>query len=104
MDRPETWLAGTGLPPQSTRWKRASRRPTLTPSSPSATSPPDALERACSPRLRELQRAARAPSVVAAVVRDGAVAWSGAAGLADVEREPGLDTQYRIGSITKTFT
>ena len=72
--------------------------------SPSATSPPDALERACSPRLRELQRAARAPSVVAAVVRDGAIAWSGAAGLADVEREPGLDTQYRIGSITKTFT
>jgi CubicO group peptidase (beta-lactamase class C family) len=67
---------------------------------------PGALERACSPRLREFQRAGRVPSVATAVVRDGSVVWSGAVGLADVEheREPTMDTQYRIGSITKTFT
>jgi CubicO group peptidase (beta-lactamase class C family) len=74
--------------------------------SPSAATRPDTLERACSSRLLELQRSARAPGVAAAVVRDGAVVWWGAAGLADVEhgRAPTLDTQYRIGSITKTFT
>jgi len=74
--------------------------------SPNAAARPDALERACSPRLREFQSARRVPSVAAAVVRDGAIVWWGAAGLADVEheREPTLDTQYRIGSITKTFT
>jgi len=40
------------------------------------------------------------------VVRDGTIVWSGMAGLADVEseREPTLHTQYRIGSITKSFT
>jgi CubicO group peptidase (beta-lactamase class C family) len=71
-----------------------------------AAARPDALERACSPRLREFQSARRVPSVAAAVVRDGTIVWWGAAGLADVEheREPTLDTQYRIGSITKTFT
>jgi CubicO group peptidase (beta-lactamase class C family) len=65
-----------------------------------------AVERACSPRARQFQRDSRAPSVAAAVVRDGELAWSDAVGLADVEqgREPTVDTQYRIGSITKTFT
>jgi len=63
-------------------------------------------EQACSRRLHDVQREARAPSVAAAVVRDGTVTWSDAVGLADVEQglQPTLDTQYRIGSITKTFT
>ena len=43
----------------------------------------------------------RLPSVVAGVVRDGGLAWSG--GYGDVETDP-VDVQYRIGSITKTFT
>ena len=46
------------------------------------------------------------PSVVAAVGRRGETLWEEAVGLADVEagREATLDTQYRVGSITKTFT
>lgn len=65
-----------------------------------------ATEQDCSRRLRDLQRSARAPSIAAAIVRDGALTWSDSAGLADVEggSEPTLDTQYAIGSITKTFT
>ncbi len=46
------------------------------------------------------------PSVSAAVFRAGEVLWEQALGLADVERgqEATPQTQYRIGSITKTFT
>src|SRR5262245_12130677 len=46
------------------------------------------------------------PSVVAALVRGGDVVWTDAVGLADLETErpATADTQYRIGSITKTFT
>ncbi len=60
----------------------------------------------CRRRVRELQSASRVPSVVAAVTRGGELAWSDCVGLADVaaERPATLDTQYRIGSITKTFT
>jgi CubicO group peptidase (beta-lactamase class C family) len=67
---------------------------------------PSAFAQDCARRLRQLQREARAPSVSAAVVRDSAVTWSDAVGLADVERgqAPTLDTQYSIGSVTKTFT
>ncbi len=47
----------------------------------------------------------RLPSVVAGVVRDGALVWTGrhgnATGAAGVV--PGPDVQYRIGSITKTL-
>ena len=41
-----------------------------------------------------------------AVFRHGEVLWQEALGLADVEREVAAiaDTQYRVGSITKTFT
>jgi CubicO group peptidase (beta-lactamase class C family) len=48
----------------------------------------------------------RAPSVAAAVVRDGEVIWADAVGLADAEsgEEATPDHQYRIGSITKSFT
>lgn len=56
--------------------------------------------------LRRAQRERRLPSASAAVFRAGEVAWADAVGLADVESgdEATPDTQYRIGSITKTFT
>jgi CubicO group peptidase (beta-lactamase class C family) len=52
------------------------------------------------------QREKRAPSIAAAVLRDGEVIWESAVGIADVETgvEATPDTQYRVGSITKTFT
>ena len=48
----------------------------------------------------------RAPSVSAAVFRDGDVLWRRALGSADVDRGEDATTEhaYRIGSITKTFT
>jgi len=66
---------------------------------------PDPLA-TCRRRVRELQATSRTPSVVAAVARGAEPAWSDCVGLADVEaqRPATLDTQYRIGSITKTFT
>jgi CubicO group peptidase (beta-lactamase class C family) len=56
--------------------------------------------------VRALQREKRMPSISAAVLRDGDVVWESAVGAADVEagHEATPDTQYRIGSITKTFT
>ncbi len=52
------------------------------------------------------QRRGRLPSVVAGVVRGGELAWSDAVGTLD-GRAGGdaadVDTQYRMGSITKTF-
>jgi CubicO group peptidase (beta-lactamase class C family) len=56
--------------------------------------------------VRREQREKRMPSIAAAVHRDGEPIWETAVGLADVERgvEATPDTQYRIGSITKTFT
>ncbi len=51
-------------------------------------------------RLRHLQGHARLPSVVAGVLDGGTPGWTGGAG--DVTGDPG-DTQYRIGSITKTL-
>ncbi len=46
------------------------------------------------------------PSLAAAVLRDGRVVWELAVGAADVDSEVEATpaTQYRIGSITKTFT
>ncbi|BCJ53238.1 serine hydrolase [Actinoplanes sp. NBRC 14428] len=44
----------------------------------------------------------RAPSVVAAVVRDGSPVWLDGRGTVDGQVPDG-DVQYRIGSITKTF-
>jgi CubicO group peptidase (beta-lactamase class C family) len=56
--------------------------------------------------LRSKQSEGRLPGVSAAVFRDGEVVWADALGLADVDAgtEATVDTQYRIGSITKTFT
>ncbi|WP_405636102.1 beta-lactamase family protein [Streptomyces sp. NBC_01178] len=54
-------------------------------------------------RIAVAQREGRAPSLVAAVRRGGRTAWSGAR--TGVEGQlPDADTQYRIGSLTKTFT
>src|SRR6187200_33791 len=54
-------------------------------------------------RLAEAQAGSRLPSLVGAIVRDGDLAWSGGRGRVG-GAAPGPDTQYRIGSITKTFT
>jgi CubicO group peptidase (beta-lactamase class C family) len=57
-------------------------------------------------RLLAERQADRLPSVAAAVVRDGDIVWANAVGAASyqdgVDATP--DHQYRIGSITKTFT
>lgn len=57
-------------------------------------------------RVRSHQREKRLPSLAAAVLRDDELIWETAVGAADVEAgtEATPDTQYRIGSITKTFT
>lgn len=54
-------------------------------------------------RVAEAQTNARLPSLVGGVVRDGSLAWSGGRGRVG-DGPPGADTQYRIGSISKTFT
>jgi CubicO group peptidase (beta-lactamase class C family) len=51
--------------------------------------------------ITEGQAVGQAPSLVAGVVRDGALCHVAAAG---EEPRPDPDTQYRIGSITKTMT
>ncbi|MGW5351106.1 serine hydrolase domain-containing protein [Streptomyces sp. NPDC004031] len=48
------------------------------------------------------QRDGRAPSLVGAVVRDGALVWCGSRSMIEGHAPDG-DTQYRIGSITKSF-
>jgi CubicO group peptidase (beta-lactamase class C family) len=53
-------------------------------------------------RLALAQSEQRLPSVVAALVRDGRLIWSGGAGKVD-GAAPTTDMQYRCGSITKTF-
>ncbi|MFN7151436.1 MAG: serine hydrolase domain-containing protein, partial [Microthrixaceae bacterium] len=51
--------------------------------------------------LAGVQIEGRLPSVVAGLVRDGGLVWCD--GFGDVHADP-ADTQYRIGSITKTLT
>ena len=62
--------------------------------------------RVLSTRLAVEQRRVRLPSVAAGIVRGGELVWSDARGTLD-GRADGVaadaDTQYRIGSITKTF-
>ncbi len=62
-------------------------------------------------RVAHAQTDSRAPSVVAGVVRDGDLVWSAGrgrtVGVADLEApgaQPDADTQYKIGSVTKTMT
>ncbi len=54
-------------------------------------------------RIATAQADGPAPSLVAAVARDGEVVWSGARSMVD-GHAPDENVQYRIGSITKTFT
>ena len=65
-------------------------------------SPPEPLSRLLRTRQAEL----RLPSVSAAATVGGEIVWQEAFGIADAASgaEPTPDTQYRIGSITKTFT
>ncbi len=53
-------------------------------------------------RLARDQAAQRLPSVAAGVARDGRLAWAGGRGRVGGS-PPDQDTQYRAGSITKTF-
>jgi CubicO group peptidase (beta-lactamase class C family) len=57
-------------------------------------------------QVREAQSHWHSPAVSAGLVRDGALVWSTHVGSArlDPPAEPTDDTQYMIGSITKTFT
>ncbi|WP_332664850.1 serine hydrolase domain-containing protein, partial [Aeromicrobium sp.] len=62
--------------------------------------------RALSQRLAVEQSKQRLPSIAAGIVRDGEVVWSDAVGTLDGRADgpaPTTDTQYRIGSISKTF-
>ncbi|MFF4573228.1 serine hydrolase domain-containing protein [Streptomyces sp. NPDC001410] len=54
-------------------------------------------------RIALAQAEGRAPSLVAAVVRDGRAVWHGSRTSVD-GHGPNENVQYRIGSITKTFT
>ncbi|MFI2735074.1 serine hydrolase domain-containing protein [Streptomyces sp. NPDC018711] len=60
-------------------------------------------ERALLHRVAVAQSEGRTPSFVGAVVRDGALVWSGSRSCVD-GHAPDADTQFRIGSITKVFT
>ncbi len=70
-------------------------------STPTADRVADVTARRLLARVGRWQVEGRLPSMVAGVVRDGALVWSG--GYGDVPGEV-ADTQYKIGSITKTFT
>ena len=62
--------------------------------------------RALSHRIAMEQRDSRLPSVAAGVTRKGALVWADARGTLDGRADGAAadaDTQYRIGSITKTF-
>ncbi|WP_377270689.1 serine hydrolase domain-containing protein [Peterkaempfera sp. SMS 1(5)a] len=63
----------------------------------------DSTRRALLHRLAVGQSEGRAPSLVGAVVRDGQPVWSGSRSMID-DHAPDDNVQYRIGSITKSFT
>jgi CubicO group peptidase (beta-lactamase class C family) len=58
--------------------------------------------RALTRRVAVGQAEGRTPSLVGAVMRDGDQVWCGARSMLE-GHEPDGDTQYRIGSLTKTF-
>ncbi len=67
----------------------------------------DGLERDLLGRVLSAQRSWRSPGVSAGVVRDGELVWSAHTGSARLGPEPVTaddDTQFMIGSVTKTFT
>jgi CubicO group peptidase (beta-lactamase class C family) len=67
---------------------------------------PEGLSRELRAIIAKPQAEHRLPSIAGAVARDGEIVWADAVGLADAEQaEPATpEHQYRIGSITKTFT
>jgi CubicO group peptidase (beta-lactamase class C family) len=69
-------------------------------------SAPEALRADLVRKLRAAQAEQRLPSIAASVFHGGDIVWQDSIGLADVEagRATSPETQYRIGSITKTFT
>lgn len=72
---------------------------------------PEATVAALDARLDAEQAERRLPSIVAGLVRGGALVWSGGAGEVAsgagrggvAGQRPGTDVQYRMGSITKTL-
>ncbi len=62
----------------------------------------DRTRRLLDVRLARDQAGQRLPSVAACVARDGEVVWTGGRGRVDGQ-VPDASTQYRAGSITKTF-
>src|SRR5215813_4494386 len=62
----------------------------------------DRTRRLLDVRLAREQADQRLPSVTAGVARDGELLWTGGRGVADGQT-PDANTQYRAGSITKTF-
>jgi CubicO group peptidase (beta-lactamase class C family) len=61
-----------------------------------------ATRRALLHRVAVEQAEGRTPSLIGAVVRDGRQVWCGSRSMLE-GHEPDGDTQYRIGSLTKTF-
>ena len=61
-----------------------------------------ATRRALTHRIAVGQAEGRTPSLAGAVVRDGRQVWYGARSMLE-GHEPDAGTQYRIGSLTKTF-
>lgn len=68
-------------------------------------------ERAVLASVARVQAERQIPSVMAGVVREGTLVWSGgrgstvtAADLAGASHLPHADTQYKVGSVTKTMT
>jgi CubicO group peptidase (beta-lactamase class C family) len=72
----------------------------------SAPAAPESLVRDLRHRVLRVQTEQRLPSVSAAVARNGGLLWKEAVGIADEDADVVAtpDTQYRVGSITKTFT
>ncbi|MFE7237707.1 serine hydrolase domain-containing protein [Streptomyces sp. NPDC057580] len=60
-------------------------------------------QRALLHRVASAQAEGRTPSLVAAVQRQGRIVWNGSRSCVD-GHAPDSDTQFRIGSLTKTFT
>ncbi|MER5274296.1 serine hydrolase domain-containing protein [Streptomyces sp. NPDC002809] len=71
------------------------------------TSPAEQLlpgtQRALLHRIATAQTEGRSPAVAAAVQRQGQAVWNGSRSCVD-GHAPDADTQFRIGSLTKTFT
>src|SRR5215472_13272085 len=62
----------------------------------------DRTRRMLDARLARDQADERLPSIVAGLARDGELVWTGGRGIAG-GRRPDAGTQYRAGSITKSF-